>query len=70
MTFTLVVEWSAKNYAAHAPELPGRVATGSIKDLTLLALWSAIEPPTRSLPKTGEPVPPPGHAAAVVDVAA
>ena len=70
MQYTIVIERSPRNYVAYAPDLPGCIATGSIRVETVREMRRAIAFHIESLREHGEPVPEPRCSAAVVDVAA
>ena len=70
MEYTIVIEETPRNFSAHAPDLPGCVATGATRDDVVREMRSAIEVHIESLGEHREPVPDPRCTATVVDVAA
>jgi len=70
MEYMIVIEKAARNYAAHVPDLPGCVATGTTRDEAIREIGTAIVMHIESLREYGEPVPAPQCAAAVVEVTA
>lgn len=70
MKYTVVIEKAPHNYAAFAPDLPGCVATGAIREAVLEQIREAIAFHIKSLREHGEPVPEPQSTAEEVDVGA
>ena len=70
MEYTVVIEKTPENFAAHVPDLPGCVATGATRDEVIREIGTAIALHIESLREHGEPVPAPQCSAAVVEVAA
>ena len=70
MQYTVVIEKSPRNFAAHVPDLPGCVATGATRPDVFRAIREAIQLHIEGLRENGEPVPEPQCITAVVDLAA
>ena len=70
MRYTIVIEKSPGNYAACAPDLPGCVATGAIREEAVSEMRQAIRFHIESLREHGEPVPELQCTATVVEVVA
>ena len=68
MKYTVVIEKTANNYAAYAPDLPGCVATGKTREALLEEMRQAIEFHLESLREHGEPIPTAQSTAAVIEV--
>ena len=68
MKYTVVIEKTANNYAAYAPDLPGCVATGKTREGLLEEMRQAIEFHLEGLREHGEPIPEPQSTAAVIEV--
>ena len=69
MKYTVVIERTANNYAAHVPDLPGCVATAGTHDEVLKEIREAIEFHIEGMREDGEAIPEPQTTAAVVDAA-
>lgn len=70
MQYTIVIERAPRNYAAHVPDLPGCIATGTSKEDATREIREAIRLHIESLREHGEPAPEPHCTATVIDVAA
>jgi len=67
--YLVVLERTERNYGAHAPDLPGCVATGQTPEETLQRMLEAIEMHVRGIEEDGLPVPEPTTTASYVTVA-
>jgi predicted RNase H-like HicB family nuclease len=67
--YLVVLERTERNYGAHAPDLPGCVATGQTPEETLQRMLEAIEMHVRGMEEDGLPVPEPTTTASYVTVA-
>ena len=67
--YLVVLERTDRNYGAHAPDLPGCVATGQTPEETLGRMLEAIEVHVRGLEEDGLQVPEPTTTASYVTVA-
>ena len=68
MRYAIVIEKTAKNYSAYAPDVPGCVATGRTVAQTLQAMREALEFHFEGLIEDGLPVPDPVTVVDAVDV--
>jgi predicted RNase H-like HicB family nuclease len=66
----VLIEKSANNYGAWAPDLPGCITTGPTVEETLANMREAIEFHLEGMREDGDPIPEPSTIAAVIDVAA
>jgi predicted RNase H-like HicB family nuclease len=63
--YTVIYEWSKRNWSAYVPDLPGCIATGKTRKHVERMIRGAIEFHIEGLRERGEPIPEAG----VVDVA-
>ena len=70
MTYTVVFEKAAQNWAAYVPDLPGCVTTGPTLEDTRKLIAEAIEFHIEGMRLHGEPVPPPSTVVDSVEVMA
>jgi predicted RNase H-like HicB family nuclease len=68
--YAVLIEKSANNYGAWAPDLPGCITTGPTVEETLTNMREAIEFHLEGMREDGDPIPEPSTTAAVIDVAA
>jgi predicted RNase H-like HicB family nuclease len=66
--YTVVYEWTLRNYSAYVPELPGCVAAAKTKAETRRLIREAMKMHLEAMRETGEPVPPPGISTELIDV--
>ena len=69
MKYTVVIERTANNYAAHVPDLPGCVATAGTREEVLKEIREAMEFHIVGMREDSEVIPEPQSTAAVVDAA-
>ena len=69
MKYTVIIERTPNNYAAYVPDLPGCVATVSVRDGALEEIREAIEFHIEGMRYDGEPIPKPQATADIVEVA-
>jgi predicted RNase H-like HicB family nuclease len=67
--YVIIVEKAGKNYSAHAPDLPGCIATGKTVEETTRRIKEAIEFHIEGMKKEGLNIPKPAAVAKAVDVA-
>jgi predicted RNase H-like HicB family nuclease len=67
--YVIVIDDAGSNFAAHAPDVPGCVATGRTIDETVANMREALEFHFEGLRLEGLAIPPPSVQAAVVEVA-
>jgi predicted RNase H-like HicB family nuclease len=67
--YLVVLERTNRNYGAHAPDLPGCVATGQTPEETLQHMLEAIEMHLHGMEEDGLPVPEPTTTASYLTVA-
>ena len=70
MTYAVVFEKAAQNWAAYVPDLPGCVTTGPTLEDTRKLIAEAIEFHIEGMRLHGEPVPPPSTVVDSVEVMA
>lgn len=70
MRYAIVVEKTATNYSAFAPDLPGCVATGATIEETEREMRAAIEFHIEGLIEDSLPVPAPASIVEYLDIAA
>ncbi len=68
--YLIIVEPTATGFSAYSPDVPGCVATGRTREEVEREMREALAFHLDGLREDGRPVPPPGAAAAYVDVAA
>ncbi len=68
--YLIIVEPTATGFSAYSPDVPGCVATGRTREEVEREMREALAFHLDGLRQDGQPVPPPGAAAAYVDVAA
>lgn len=68
--YTVIYEWTGKNYSAYVPDLPGCVAAGDTLEETEQLIREAIQLYIEALREEGEPIPEPTVRAGVVAVSA
>jgi predicted RNase H-like HicB family nuclease len=68
-SYTVLIEKSANNYGAWAPDLPGCITTGPTVEETIANMREAIEFHLEEMREDGDPIPEPRTAAAVIDLA-
>lgn len=68
--YPIVIEKSANNYSAYAPDVPGCVAVGDSIDETIANMAEALAFHFEGLRLDGDPIPLPGESVAYVNVAA
>jgi len=66
--YLVIIESTANNYAAYSPDLPGCVATGKTKEVTLQRMREAIELHLVGLAEDGLPAPEPSASAEYLSV--
>jgi predicted RNase H-like HicB family nuclease len=69
MQYLVVLERTERNYGAHAPDLPGCVATGPTPEETLQLMHEAMEMHVRGIEQDGLPVPEPTSTASYISIA-
>jgi predicted RNase H-like HicB family nuclease len=69
MQYLVVLERTDRNYGAHAPDLPGCVATGQTPEETLQLMLEAMEMHIRGIEEDGLPVPEPTATASYISIA-
>lgn len=67
--YVIIVEKAGKNYSAHAPDLPGCVATGKTVDETVDRMKGAIEFHLEGMKEEGLIIPKPAVFAKSVEIA-
>jgi len=67
--YVIVIDDAGPNFSAHAPDVPGCVATGRTIDETVANMREALAFHFDGLRADGLAVPPPSTRAAVVEVA-
>jgi len=67
--YVIVIDDAGPNFAAHAPDVPGCVATGGTIDETIANMRQALEFHFEGLRREGLAVPEPSVQSAVVEVA-
>lgn len=67
--YVIIVEKAGKNYSAHAPDLPGCIATGKTVEDATNQMKEAIEFHLEGMKKEGLSIPKPVAVAKAVDVA-
>ena len=67
--YVIVIDDAGSNFSAHAPDVPGCVATGRTVDETVTNMREALAFHFDGLRADGLTVPPPSTRAAVVEVA-
>ncbi|WP_349364452.1 MAG: type II toxin-antitoxin system HicB family antitoxin [Roseitalea porphyridii] len=67
MRYAIVIEKAGGNFSAHAPDLPGCVATGATADEAKTEIAAAIRLHIDGLTEDGLPVPAPQVQVAMVD---
>jgi len=70
MRYAIVVEKTANNYSAYAPDLPGCVATGRTVEEAEHEIRGAIEFHIQGLREDGLTVPPPASIVEYLEIAA
>ena len=70
MRYTIIIEKAGNNYCAHAPDLPGCIATGATVKETKRVMQEAVELHLRGMREDGDPIPEPTTVVDVVEVAA
>ena len=65
-TYLVVIERSARNFAAHVPDLPGCVVTADTREETIALMRDAIALHIEGLRADGEPNPEPVTSAELV----
>jgi predicted RNase H-like HicB family nuclease len=68
--YVVILEEGAHNWSAYVPDLPGCVATGKTRAITLKRIREAIEFHIEGLEEHGEPIPQPTVSAELVKVSA
>lgn len=66
--YVIVIDSAGRNFAAHAPDVPGCVATGDTIEETVATMRDALAFHFDGLRADGIPVPAPSVRTAVVDV--
>ncbi|HEX7298443.1 MAG TPA: type II toxin-antitoxin system HicB family antitoxin [Solirubrobacteraceae bacterium] len=66
--YLIVIDDAGANFSAHAPDVPGCVATGPTVDDTVANMRAALAFHFEGLRAEGLPVPPPASRGAVVEV--
>lgn len=69
MRYLVLLERTDRNYGAHAPDLPGCVATGQTPEETLRLMHEAMEMHIRGMEEDGLPVPEPTTTASYISIA-
>jgi len=67
--YVIVIEYAGANYAAHAPDVPGCIATGATVEATVAAMREALAFHFEGLRGEGLPIPAPTVRAVVVEAA-
>jgi predicted RNase H-like HicB family nuclease len=57
--YLVVIEKASRNYSAYSPDLPGCVATGKTRELTIHNMHEAIKSHIQGLRKDKLPIPKP-----------
>ena len=70
MRYLVVIEPTSTGFSAHAPDLPGCIATGETHEEVERAMREAIEFHLDGLREEGEAIPEPRSTAAMVEVRA
>jgi len=68
--YTVIYEWTGKNYSAYVPDLPGCVAAGDTVDETERLMKEAMRLYIEALREAGHPIPEPTTTAKPLAVAA
>jgi predicted RNase H-like HicB family nuclease len=68
--YTVIYEWTGKNYSAYVPDLPGCVAAGDTLEETEQLIREAIQLYIEALSEQGDPVPEPTVKAGTVVISA
>ena len=68
--YLVVLEHGQRNWSAYVPDVPGCVATGKTREMTLARMRVAVEMHLRGLREDGEAVPVPSAESARLEVAA
>jgi len=66
--YTVIYEWTGRNYSAYVPDLPGCVAAGDTLEETEQLIREAIQLYIEALREEGEPIPEPAVRAGTVAV--
>lgn len=59
MRYSIVIEKGKRNYSAYLPDVPGCIATGSTREITVKRLARALEMHLAGLREDGLPIPEP-----------
>ena len=68
MRYTVVLEYTGKNWSAYVPDLPGCVATGQTRAEVEERLRGALEMHLRGMVRDGDQIPAPGTWTTEMDV--
>jgi predicted RNase H-like HicB family nuclease len=66
--YPIVIEHGTGNLSAHAPDVPGCVATGTDRDDVIAQMTSALRFHLESLRRDGRPIPRPGVSDTYVEI--